>query len=113
MVDAHHHVVRPESGMPLDLLVFLKLAAAMNSAGHCLTCVTTNVSTAQCLAGSWIACMRATRSRWNCFLGSRTPRRMLMLVRGLLYAASTGIQITESGFSSFTHYEARVTLVHK
>lgn len=34
MVDAHHHVVRPESGMPLDLLVFLKLAAAMSSAGH-------------------------------------------------------------------------------
>jgi hypothetical protein len=33
MVDAHHHAVRPESGMPLDLLVFLKLAAVMNSAG--------------------------------------------------------------------------------
>jgi hypothetical protein len=91
MVDAHHHAVRPQSGMPLDLLVFLKLAAAVNSAGYCLTCVTINVSTAQCLAGSWIACMRATRSRCNCFWGSRTPRRMLMLVRGLLYAASTGI----------------------
>ena len=47
MVDAHHRAVRPQRGMPLDLLVFLKLAAAVSSARSALHVLhTINVSTA-------------------------------------------------------------------
>lgn len=66
MIDAHHHAVRLECGMSLDLPVFLKLAAAVYIAEHCLTYATTNVSTAQCFAGSWIAWMMEA-AKWHMF----------------------------------------------